>query len=158
MALPIRKKIFDVAGEGQINDDGTPRQEIIGRCHPGDSVELVREPNNSYDENAIRIDYKSQAIGYVNKRDAQALAPLLDSKLAHQAIIHKLKGGVTEYPNYGVEISISWEGRNAHPWVDIDNAQEKFRDKASGSSGCFGVIVFFVLCSVLVTLGFNTSA
>lgn len=158
MALPIRKKIFDVAGEGQINDDGTPRQDIIGKCYPGDAVELVREPNNSYDENAVRIDYKHESIGYVNKKDAQVLAPLLDSKLAHQAIIHKLKGGVPDYPNYGVEISISWEGREPHPWIELDDAQEKLREKASDSNGCLGVIVFFVLCSAIVSFGFNTLA
>lgn len=156
MALPIRKKVFDVAGEGQKNEDGTPRQEIIAGCEPGDIVTLVREPKNPYDENAIRIDYKHEAIGYINKSDAAKLAPILDADRKHTAIIHKLKGGVSDYPKYGVEISIAWDDRSAHPFVLLDEAQERFKEKHENAGGCLGVIIFFAAVMFIVNLSNHT--
>ena len=153
MKAAMRKKIFDVSGEGQVNNDGTSRQEIIAESYPGDIVSLIREPENPYDENAIRIDYKGAAIGYVNKKDAVQLALAIDASRQYYAIIHKLKGGVPDYPNYGVEISISWDDRPEHPYVELDEAQEKFREKLEKSSGCLGVIIFFFLVSVVINVG-----
>jgi hypothetical protein len=46
------------------------------------SVVLVREPQNSFDKNAIRVDNVSGAkIGYIQKKEAAILAPWLDDTL-----------------------------------------------------------------------------
>ena len=156
MKLPIRKKVFDVAGEGQKNEDGTPRQEIISGCEPGDTVELIREPENPYDENAIRIDYKHETVGYINKQDAAKLAPILDGDRKHKAIIHRLKGGVPDYPNYGIEISIAWDNRADHPYVFLDDTQEAYKAKHDKAGGCLGVIIFFIGVVVIVNLSGQT--
>ena len=158
MKLPIKRKVFDVAGEGQENKDGSFRQDIIRKCYPGDLVSLVREPKNPYDKNAIRIDFKNQTIGYINKQDAVLLSAILDEQRDHVAIIHRLTGGVPDYPNYGVKVSIAWDGRSSHPYIDLDNEQENYRAKTEKSGGCLGVIVFFVAMLLVASFTNNLSA
>ena len=51
-----------------------------GVAHPGEFVTLVREPNNPYDRNAIRVDnMHGQKVGHVNKEAAAKLSRLLDN-------------------------------------------------------------------------------
>jgi len=41
-------------------------------------VELVREPENVYDPNAIRVVYKGKKLGYVPRAHSTVLAKLID--------------------------------------------------------------------------------
>ena len=51
-----------------------------GVAHPGEFVELVREPRNPYDRNAIRLDnLRGEKIGHVKGTTARCLAPLMDA-------------------------------------------------------------------------------
>lgn len=48
-------------------------------AHPGEYVQLVREANNPYDKNAIRVDnMTNQKVGHVKRQIAVALAPIMD--------------------------------------------------------------------------------
>jgi hypothetical protein len=44
----------------------------------GDTLELVREPANPFDTNAIRIDWIGRKLGYIPRMQNQATARLLD--------------------------------------------------------------------------------
>lgn len=44
-----------VVGESFANDNGSSRQEIIGRTSPGDAAYLVPEPDNPHDADAVRV-------------------------------------------------------------------------------------------------------
>jgi hypothetical protein len=44
----------------------------------GDVVALVREPDNPFDENAVRVEWRGRKLGYVPRRDNSALAWALD--------------------------------------------------------------------------------
>lgn len=44
----------------------------------GDVVALVREPDNPFDENAVRVEWRGRKLGYVPRRDNAALAWALD--------------------------------------------------------------------------------
>lgn len=64
---------------------GTMQSKIVGcrfysgMAHAGEYVNLVREPNNKYDRNAIRVDNMAgHQVGHINKYYAAFLAPLLD--------------------------------------------------------------------------------
>ncbi|MCX6980376.1 MAG: HIRAN domain-containing protein [Verrucomicrobia bacterium] len=47
---------------------------------PGESVQLVREPNNAYDPNAIRVNLRNgETLGYLTKEVAAVFAKQLDS-------------------------------------------------------------------------------
>jgi hypothetical protein len=77
----IRSK---VVGVSQRNADGQRREDIIIKhVQVGDSLVLLREPDNRYDPNAVQVwSAKEPAvaqIGYLKKELAADLAPLLDA-------------------------------------------------------------------------------
>ena len=45
---------------------------------PGDELALVREPDNAFDANAVRVEWRGRKLGYVPRRDNAALAWALD--------------------------------------------------------------------------------
>ena len=51
-----------------------------GVAHPGEFVQLVREPDNSYDSNAIRVDnVRLEKVGHIKATFAKTLAPMMDA-------------------------------------------------------------------------------
>jgi len=45
----------------------------------GDTLELVREPDNRHDANAVRVEWRGRMLGYVPRRENKALAWALDT-------------------------------------------------------------------------------
>ena len=45
----------------------------------GATLDLVREPENTYDPRAVRVDWQGQKLGYVPRIDNAAVSYLLDS-------------------------------------------------------------------------------
>lgn len=45
----------------------------------GDRLELVREPDNPHDRQAIRVDWRGRKLGYVPRRENRILAAALDN-------------------------------------------------------------------------------
>ena len=80
--------------EDDINSDthtptliGSGEYQIVGIryykgvAHPGEYIELIREPNNPYDRNAIRVDnLRGDKIGHVKAIMAKLLAPIMDRR------------------------------------------------------------------------------
>lgn len=48
------------------------------RLAVGETLSLVREPQNRYDPRAVRVDWHGQKLGYMPRRDNAAVAQLLD--------------------------------------------------------------------------------
>jgi hypothetical protein len=44
----------------------------------GDELTLVREPENAFDANAVRVEWRGRKLGYVPRRENAALAWALD--------------------------------------------------------------------------------
>ena len=44
----------------------------------GDELTLVREPENAFDANAVRVEWRGRKLGYVPRRENSALAWALD--------------------------------------------------------------------------------
>ncbi len=66
---------------------------ILG-LRPKDKLNLVREANNPYDENAIAVLSKEGfQLGYLNRRIAQALAPAIDGGTKYYALVSEVTGG-----------------------------------------------------------------
>lgn len=72
-----------VAGE----QHGVFRQSTIKKIRLGDKLKLKREPFNEHDANAIAIYWKSSQIGYVSRRCAEWMAPMLDKQVALEASV-----------------------------------------------------------------------
>ncbi|MCX7962248.1 MAG: HIRAN domain-containing protein [Burkholderiales bacterium] len=61
----------------------------------GDALRLVREPDNPYDPNAVRVEWRERKLGYVPRRENAALAWALDRGAPLKARIVRLR----EHPN-----------------------------------------------------------
>jgi hypothetical protein len=74
-----RNWLVAVVGESFNNDDGTSRQAIIARCRQGEPMQLIREPDNKYDEDAIKVcRANGEQIGYIGRDDNYRFAEDLD--------------------------------------------------------------------------------
>ena len=56
----------------------------------GDRLDLVREPDNPYDPNAVRVDWQGWKLGYLPRRENLAVARRLDRGEAVEARISRL--------------------------------------------------------------------
>jgi hypothetical protein len=52
--------------------------KVWDRMKKGDLLTLVREPANSHDSNAIRLEWQGHMLGYVPRRDNMDLARQMD--------------------------------------------------------------------------------
>jgi hypothetical protein len=109
LALPTRRKVFDIAGESHRTLDGRDRQDILRQCVPGERVTLQRQPSNPHDSNAILVSVNGADIGFICREDAPLVAPLLDEGRSYHAQLHELRGGFGDYSLYGCRISITWD-------------------------------------------------
>jgi HIRAN domain-containing protein len=64
--------------------------------HVGDRLALVREPDNPYDANAVRVEWNGHKLGYIPRTENQAVARQIDRGNPLQARIRKL----TYYRNH----------------------------------------------------------
>lgn len=56
----------------------------------GDALALVREPDNSHDAGAVRVEWQGHKIGYVPRRENSDVARLLDRGQVLEARIVRL--------------------------------------------------------------------
>jgi len=68
----------------------------------GDRIELVREPDNPYDPNAVRIEWRGHKLGYLPQRDNGAVARQLDRGAALAASVAR----VIENRNHSVRLEV----------------------------------------------------
>lgn len=52
--------------------------EVWQDLRGGDRLTLVREPANTFDPNAVRVEWRGRKLGYVPRRDNAALAWAID--------------------------------------------------------------------------------
>jgi len=57
----------------------------------GDNLRLVREPENGYDERAVRVEWQTHKLGYVPRHENAAVCHLLDRGESVTADITALK-------------------------------------------------------------------
>lgn len=75
------------------------RQDILINLEGGTCLNLIREPNNPHDENAIRIDDESgNNLGYIKAAMAKHLAPIMDSGYEYEGRVTEVTGKETDKP------------------------------------------------------------
>lgn len=84
------------------------RAEVIAKLEESEELELVREPHNTYDSNAVAVfaPRHDRTIGYLNKDLAAVIAPALDEGAPYSTELTQITGG-EDGKNYGVNILIS---------------------------------------------------
>ena len=80
-------------------------QNIISRLHHNMQLKLVREPDNSYDSNAIAVFFANHHLGYLPRFRAQEIAPLIDSGEYYIAYVANVTGG-TDGKYFGLNIKV----------------------------------------------------
>jgi hypothetical protein len=85
------------------------RQSVIARLSIRENILLRREPDNTYDANAIRVECQNgQQIGYLNRHLAATLAPFFDAHpKSVQGNVHCLSGSLRQGYSLGVVITFS---------------------------------------------------
>jgi hypothetical protein len=73
---------------------------VLRELKPGDRLELVREPDNPHDANAVRVEWRGVKLGYVPRRDNTAVARQLDRGAALEARL----AGIRENRNRSVRL------------------------------------------------------
>ncbi len=72
----------------------------------GDALVLVREPDNAYDRNAVRVEWRGQKIGYVPRRENSDVARFLDRGTMLEARITRLADSRDPWARVRFEILI----------------------------------------------------
>ena len=68
---------------------------VMPQLQPGDALELVREEDNPFDPNAVRVQWRGRKLGYVPRRQNAAIAWGLERGTPLRARVSRL----TEHPN-----------------------------------------------------------
>lgn len=142
------RRIFTerVVGVTFENEDGTNRQEILRTCEIGDEVVLVRNPQDPYDRNAIRVCLSDGSqLGHLSSECAASLAPLMDrGKYRYEAEVEAVAGGF-DAP-IGCRIAIT-------EYTKEKLAIEEPRRFGSVIRKVAGYFVAFCILSIIVALG-----
>jgi hypothetical protein len=64
---------------------------LWSRMQVGDSLTLVREQNNAYDPRAVRVEWQGYKLGYVPRKENEAVARQLDRGSKLEARIVRLQ-------------------------------------------------------------------
>lgn len=75
----------------------------------GDQLELVREPANPYDPNAVAVEWRGLRLGYVPRRDNAALARQIDRGQPLAARIARLGRYRNGRPRVEFEVVVALE-------------------------------------------------
>jgi single-stranded-DNA-specific exonuclease len=71
---------------------------------PGAELTIVREPENPHDPNAIAIYYGHLQIGFLNRKMAAHIAPLIDAGARYRASVASVTGGGERHRGVNVRI------------------------------------------------------
>jgi hypothetical protein len=76
------------------------------RMQAGDALALIREPDNPFDANAVRVEWQGQKIGYVPRRENADVARFMDRGQNLEARIARLAEGRDPWSRVRFEILI----------------------------------------------------
>jgi single-stranded-DNA-specific exonuclease len=83
------------------------RQRVVAQLIKGETIFLVRDPDNLYDPNAIKVMRGTgQQLGYLNRELAARITPILDDQCEGvlRGFVIAVTGGYDQFSNRGVLI------------------------------------------------------
>jgi SWI/SNF-related matrix-associated actin-dependent regulator of chromatin subfamily A3 len=101
-----------------------------GVAHPGEFVHLVREPDNLYDSNAIRVDNMNlEKVGHIKATVAMTLAPFMDSFKMHLPSSTIQMDGIikAEGNQYTLPLEIEFFSKTLCGLSDFARVNDQFR-------------------------------
>ncbi len=83
------------------------RQAAISRCVRREQLQFVREPENPYDKNAVRIRrLNGEDLGYVPRNNAAELAPKMDAGQQIRAEVDWLNAPAEDFHSFGLKVRV----------------------------------------------------
>ena len=79
-------------------------QKVLPTLKRGEVLELIPEPENPYDPNAIRVESNGKKCGYI-KRDGWLSKMILEEKVVPHCEVYQVTGGCNGL-NYGLTMRI----------------------------------------------------
>lgn len=70
----------------------------------GQTLQLVREADNRYDDRAVRVEWRGHKLGYIPRLDNAAVSQLLDRGERLEAVIAGLAESSNPWERVGVEV------------------------------------------------------
>ena len=70
----------------------------------GQMLQLVREPDNRYDDRAVRVEWQGHKLGYIPRLDNAAVSQLLDKGETMEAAIVELMNSSNPWDRVRVEV------------------------------------------------------
>lgn len=101
---PTNAKIADTINTKVVGVTFNGIQGILPKLHRGMTLNLVREPKNQYDRNAIAVICGINKIGHLSSDLAARIAPLMDSGTHVEGKISEITGGGSY--SYGCNIEV----------------------------------------------------
>ena len=74
--------------------------------HAGDRLTLIREPQNTHDANAVRVEWRGQKLGYLPRAANRAVADAMDAGERVDARIAKLRAQRNPWQRMLVEVFV----------------------------------------------------
>ena len=84
--------------------------EVWKKLEKGQTLELISEPDNRYDEHAVIVAYKGKKLGYLPRSQNQTVSKILQA--GHDAYEARIQSLYTQNPMYErIEICLKVKGK-----------------------------------------------
>jgi single-stranded-DNA-specific exonuclease len=101
------------------------RQDLVATMEPGTTLRLARQPENVHDANACALfDPRGEHVGFLNRRLAAVLAPVLDAGVGYDVEVTEVTGR-EEGRSLGVNVLVTKRGSQTD--ADDDEARQDRR-------------------------------
>jgi hypothetical protein len=82
--------------------------ELWRELREGDTLALVREPDNAYDGNAVRVEWRGRQLGYLPRAENRAVAAEMDRGGRVEARIAKLREHRNPWQRMLIEVFVAF--------------------------------------------------
>ena len=113
----VKLKNFDLSDDELI--DKKPKQRIYQRCFPrGTKAEVIPEPNNPHDKNALMVMIGGQKVGYIPREDQPIAIAVMKNK--RQYFKPYLTGGNYKYVD-GNYVEYNHDDFGIRLYIEVEN-------------------------------------
>lgn len=131
--MPENEFYSKIAGVTHNNPDGTSRQKLLEFCKDGEELQFIREPENAYDKNAIKICRGSgEQLGYTRSELAADLAPRIDAGEKIRVFVSEITGGEQDTSTRGCNIKIITEPKSTSETPEMTTCNQCGAEKPTG--------------------------
>jgi hypothetical protein len=127
---PFKHFYSKVIGVNRNNSDGTPRQQIIGKCHGADRLLLEHDVNNALSDFAVKVLTESgEQLGLIKDLLAEKILNRLKKGTRFFVFISEIVDIADPKPHKGVNLLIMQGEAGSEDFMAQGEAFKLLRDK-----------------------------